>query len=61
MAYISNAEKFGMEKGIKKGKLEVAEHLLEEGLKLALIKKTTGLSLAKLKELQQKLKQTKKH
>ncbi len=55
MAYISNAEKFGIEKG----KLEVAKHLLEEGFKPALIRKTTGLSLTKIKALQQKLKQEK--
>ena len=55
MAYISNAEKFGIEKGIKK----VAEQSLEQGLKPAVIKKITGLSLAQIKLLQQKLKRAK--
>ena len=55
MAYISNAEKLGMEKRT----LEIAEQLLEKGFKPALIKETTGLSLTKIKALQQKLKQRK--
>jgi len=63
MAYISSVERFGMEKGIKQGiekdKLEVAQHMLEEGLKVTLIKKTTGLSLQKIKKLQQELKNKK--
>lgn len=45
MPYISNAEKFGMEKG----KLEVANYLIEEGIKPAIIERTTGLSSAKNK------------
>ncbi len=60
MPYISRAEKFGIEKGRKQGKaegkFEVAEHLLIEGIKLALIKKTTGIPLEKLIALQKKLK-----
>jgi len=57
MPYISSAERFGMEKGIEK----VAKHMLEEGLKPALIKKTTGLSLIKIKKLQRELKEKKQH
>jgi|SRR5579872_5560939 len=59
MAYISNAEKLGIEKGIKKRNLEIAEQLLGKGFKPALIKETTGLSIAKIKALQQKLKREK--
>jgi len=55
MAYVSNAEKFGMERGIKK----VAEQSLEQGLKPAVIKRITGLSLVQIKALQQKLKRAK--
>lgn len=58
MAYVSNAEKFGMEKGIKKRNLEIVERSLEEGLKPTLVKKLTGLSLTQIKMLQQKLKQS---
>ena len=57
MPYISNAEKFGMEKG----KLEVAKHLIEEGVKLAIIERTTGFSSAKIKKLQQELKRAAKN
>lgn len=60
MPYISNAEKFGMEKGMEKGvakgKLEVAKHLLEQGIKPAVIIKATGFSSAKIKKLQKELK-----
>ncbi len=56
MPYISSAERFGMEKGIE----IVAKHMLEEGAKIAFIKKTTGLSLARIKKLQRELK-GKKH
>ena len=60
MPYITTAERFGIEKGRKegmeKGKLEVAEHLLEDGAKPVYVKKMTGLSLEKLKKLQQKMK-----
>lgn len=59
MAYITNAEKFGIEKGIKQRNIEIAECLLDEGCKLSFIKKTTGLSLAQIKALQQKLKESK--
>jgi len=60
MAYISNAERFGMEKGIIQGKLEVARHMLEEGIKPAVIERTTGFSSAKIKKLQRELKQAAK-
>ena len=56
MAYISSAERFGIEKG----KLEVARNLLEEGVQVTLIKKWTGFSLAKLKKLQQEIKENAK-
>lgn len=60
MPYISNAERFGIEKGIAQNKLEVAKHLIEEGVKLAIIERTTGFSAAKLKKLQKELKQAAK-
>ncbi len=56
MPYISNAEKFGMEKGIVQGKLEVARHMLEEGIRPAIVVKTTGFSSAKIKKLQAEIK-----
>jgi len=59
MAYISSAEKFGMERGMKQGIEQVAKHMLEEGAKIAFIKKTTGLSLQKIKQLQRDLKEKK--
>lgn len=67
MPYISSAERLGMEKGIekgiekgmekgiKKGIEQVAINMLEEGAKISFIKKTTGLSLSKIKKLQQHL------
>ncbi|EKD72828.1 MAG: hypothetical protein ACD_45C00578G0015 [uncultured bacterium] len=57
MAYITTAEQIGMEQGMKKAVEKVAENLLKEGLKPDFIKKVTGLSLAKIKKLQQKLNQ----
>jgi hypothetical protein len=53
MAYISFIEKLGMEKDL----MNAAKHLLEDGAKPAYVKKITGLSLTKIKQLQQKLKQ----
>jgi predicted transposase/invertase (TIGR01784 family) len=73
MAYISNAEKFGIEKGILEGKregkregrlegkLEVARHLLAEGIKPNIIERSTGFSPAEIKKLQQEVKQTAKN
>jgi len=55
MPYISNAERFGKEEGFKEGKLEVARHLLEEGIKPAIVKRATGFSAAKIKKLQQEI------
>jgi len=60
MPYISNAEKFGMEKGIVQGKLEVAKHLIEDGVKPAIIERATGFSLAKIKKLQREIKKAAK-
>lgn len=57
MAYVSFIEKLGMERGKLEGMLSVAKHLLEDGAKPAYVKKITGLSLTKIKQLQQKLKQ----
>jgi len=56
MPYISSAERFGMEKGREEGLEKVARHLLKEGAKPAYIKKITGLSLVKIKHIQQSLK-----
>lgn len=64
MPYISNAEKFGIEKGKREGKregklegkLEVARHLLAEGIKQNIIQRTTGLSPAHIRKLQQEIK-----
>ncbi|HSW69376.1 MAG TPA: hypothetical protein VLI69_04360 [Gammaproteobacteria bacterium] len=62
MAYITSAERIGIEKGRKEsaeeGKLEVAKLLLREGCEVALVEKTTGISLDQIKALQQKLKKT---
>lgn len=54
MSYISNAERFGEEKGIKKGIEIVALRLLSTGAKPAFVKKITGLSLSKIKALKSK-------
>ena len=63
MPYISSVERFGMErgmeKGIEKGIVTVATHMLEEGIKITLIKKTTGLSIQKIRKLQRDLKEKK--
>jgi ABC-type Na+ transport system ATPase subunit NatA len=56
MPFISKAEKFGIEKA----KLEIAKHLIEEGVKLSIIEKTTGFSSAKLKKLQKEINQSEK-
>lgn len=60
MTYISSAECFGMERGIAKGIEKVAINMLGEGIKITLIKKTTGLSTAKTKKLKRELSK-KKH
>jgi hypothetical protein len=54
MPYISRAERFGEEKGIKKGIEIVAIRLLSTGAKPAFVKKITGLPLSKIKILQSK-------
>ena len=41
----------GLQKGVQKGKFEVAKQLLREGVEIAFIAKMTGLSLDKLKLL----------
>lgn len=41
-----------LEQFIEEGKIEVAERLLMEKVKLTFIAKVTGLSLAKIKEIQ---------
>ena len=61
MPYISNAEKFGIEKCAAQTKLEVAKHLIEEGIKPAIIERTTGLSSAKIKKLRLELKRAAKN
>ena len=45
----------GVEDGILKGKLEDAENLLREGIKIETIVRCTGLSLEKVTELQKKI------
>ena len=45
----------GVEDGILKGKLEDAENLLREGIKIETIVRCTGLSLEKVAELQKKI------
>ena len=37
-------------------KLEVAEHLMSEGIELSVVEKTTGIEIKKLIALQKKLK-----
>jgi hypothetical protein len=54
MSYISRAEQFGEERGIKKEKYDTALRLLSTGAKPAFVKKVTGLSLSKIKALQSK-------
>lgn len=52
MPYISTAERIGIEKGIEKTTIEIAQRLLAENTPLVLIAKVTGLSVQKIKELQ---------
>ena len=58
MPYLSTAERFSKEEGIKEGikkeKYIVATRLLSTGAKLAFVKEITGLSLAKIKAIQSK-------
>jgi len=53
MSYISSAERFGR----KQEAVDIAKHLLEEGVKSNIIGRATGLSLVKIKKLQQELRQ----
>jgi hypothetical protein len=55
MAYITSAERFGMEKGIQQEKIIIAEKLLAEKVDLEFIAKITQLSLQEIRKLQDKL------
>lgn len=54
---MSFAERRGRKEGKVDGKLEVAKRLLQGKVNLAFIKKTTGLSAKKIKELEKKRKE----
>ncbi len=62
MAYVTNAERFGIEKGRRQGiemsTLEIAKRMLDEGYELASINKVTGLPLARLESLQQEVEKS---
>jgi predicted transposase/invertase (TIGR01784 family) len=45
----------GMHEGELKGKLEVAGRLLSEGVEIAFVVKMTGISIERLKTLQEEL------
>jgi len=49
---IKESLKQGEEKGLKKGRLEIAKQMLSKGLDMHLISEMTGLSRAKLEQLQ---------
>lgn len=63
MPYITNAERFGLERGLAKGiaqgvekeKVIVAQRLLSEQASLLFIQKITNLSITRIKEIQQAL------
>lgn len=55
MPYISTAERIGLEKGIEKEKIIVAQRLLAEGVELVFIAKITDLPLWRIKEIQEGL------
>ncbi|MGL9732046.1 MAG: Rpn family recombination-promoting nuclease/putative transposase [Wolbachia sp.] len=44
-----------MEKGMKKGKIEVARNLLKAGISIDIISQTTGLPQAEIKQLQEEI------
>jgi len=48
---ISSAMERGMEKGIKKGKIEVAKNLLNLGVDASIISSSTGLTEEEIEEL----------
>ena len=50
-ATIDTAEKRGMEKGMEKGKTEIARNMLQKGLDVSLIEEITGLSQEEIKSL----------
>ena len=49
--YLEKGEKIGIEKGEKKGKIEVAKNGLKEGLSIDIIMKLTGLTEKEINEL----------
>lgn len=51
-ARYTTAEQRGEQKGLAKGKLEVAQALLQEGSDLAFVAKVTGLSIEQIQQLQ---------
>ncbi|HSW69244.1 MAG TPA: hypothetical protein VLI69_03665, partial [Gammaproteobacteria bacterium] len=58
MTYITSAERIGIEKGREEAAFKIAKLLLREGCEIALIERTTGISLAQIKALEQKLNET---
>jgi predicted transposase/invertase (TIGR01784 family) len=51
IVYVSIAEEYYTEKGIEKGKLEVARNLLADGVSPDVIVRNTGLPIEKIREL----------
>lgn len=60
MSILQKREEIGMEKGRQEGrqdeKLKIAMNLLKEGVEIALVAKSTGLSKSKVESLKEKLK-----
>jgi predicted transposase/invertase (TIGR01784 family) len=55
---LKHAEDKGREEGEQKKALEIAQNLLESGLSLNLVIKTTGLSEEEIKDLEAKISAT---
>ena len=54
MTFAEKMEERGIQKGMQKGKQDIALRMLNEGVELAFISKVTDFSQADLKRLQEK-------
>ena len=60
MSILQKRERLGIEKGIEKGrqeeKIKIAKNLLNEGVEIALVAKSTGLSKTEVEKLKEEFK-----
>ncbi len=60
MAYITNAEKLGPQVALERSMIKMAKLLIEEGVNLDIIQRTTGFSTDRLEKIMKEIKFSKK-